>query len=119
MEYGLKPLGREKLWTWGLLAPTLIGLVFGAIGSLLATLVLSLFDWDLISSPKWAGLANYVALFENSNYVKAFTNTIVFAGLYVPGAMGVFERSIYTDFIYLGGPKSFIGEMVALTPCAS
>ena len=36
MEYGLKPLGREKLWLWLMLAPTIIGLAFGTIGSLLA-----------------------------------------------------------------------------------
>src|SRR5574342_864562 len=87
MEYGLRPLGREKLWLWGLLAPTLIGLTFGTIGSLLATLLLSFFSWDLIAPPTWNGLANYVALVENSAYLKAFTNTIVFTGLYVPGVV--------------------------------
>ena len=87
MEYGLRPLGREKLWLWGLLAPTLIGLTFGTIGSLLATLLLSFFSWDLIAPPTWNGVANYVALVENSAYLKAFTNTIVFAGLYVPGVV--------------------------------
>lgn len=87
MEYGLRPLGREKLWLWGLLAPTLIGLAFGTIGSLLATLLLSFFSWDLIAPPVWNGLANYVALVENSAYLKAFTNTIVFTGLYVPGVV--------------------------------
>jgi multiple sugar transport system permease protein len=84
MEYGLKPLGRERLWSWGLLFPTLIGLAFGTIGSLLATLFLSFFDWDLITPIKWAGLSNYVALVQNSAYVKSFTNTILFAALYVP-----------------------------------
>ena len=44
MEYGLRRLGKEKFWLWLLLAPTLIGLVFGTIGSLLATSALSFFD---------------------------------------------------------------------------
>ncbi len=87
MEYGLKPLGREKLWLWALLAPTLIGLVFGTIGSLLATLTISFLNWDLIRPPTWAGLANYISLFENEANLKAFTNTIVFAALYVPGVV--------------------------------
>ena len=38
MEFGLKPLGREKFWLWALLAPTIFGLVFSAFGALLATL---------------------------------------------------------------------------------
>jgi multiple sugar transport system permease protein len=87
MQYGLKPLGREKLWLWAMLTPTLIGLAFGTIGSLLATLALSFFEWDLIRPPQWAGLANYIALFQNEAYLEAFTNTITFAALYVPGVV--------------------------------
>jgi multiple sugar transport system permease protein len=87
MEYGLKPLGREKVWLWLMLAPTLIGLVFGTIGSLLATIGLSFFDWDLIGTPKWAEVSNYVALFENKDYIEAFSNTIRFTALYVPGVV--------------------------------
>jgi multiple sugar transport system permease protein len=87
MDYGLKPLGREKLWLWLMLVPTLIGLVFGTIGSLLATLGLSLFDWDLINAPTWAGVSNYVALFQNKDYIEAFTNTLKFSALYVPAVV--------------------------------
>lgn len=87
MDYGLRPLGREKLSLWLMLIPTLIGLVFGTIGSLLATLVLSLFDWDLINTPTWAGISNYVALFQNKDYIEAFINTLKFSALYVPGVV--------------------------------
>jgi multiple sugar transport system permease protein len=87
MQYGLKPLGREKMWLWVMLTPTLIGLAFGTIGSLLATLALSFFEWDLIRPPQWAGISNYVALFQNEAYLKAFTNTITFAAYYVPGVV--------------------------------
>jgi multiple sugar transport system permease protein len=96
MQAGLKPLGRERLWLWALLTPTLFGLAFGAIGSFLATILLSFFDWDLLSVPKWAGISNYVALFKNAAYVRSFTNTLTFAAFYVPsvGGMSVF-RTIY------------------------
>lgn len=40
------------------------------------------------------------------------------AGLYVPGMMGVDERTLYIDFIHVGGPRSGYEEMAALTPCA-
>jgi hypothetical protein len=40
------------------------------------------------------------------------------SGLYVPGAMAATERSIYLDFIHVGGAKSWFEEMAALTPCA-
>jgi len=87
MDYGLKPLGREKLWLWLMLTPTLIGLTFGTIGSLFATLGLSFFNWDLINSPTWAGMENYVQLFQNKDYIEAFSNTLKFSALYVPGVV--------------------------------
>jgi multiple sugar transport system permease protein len=87
MAFGLKPLGRERIWLWGLLTPTLIGLVFGTIGSLLATLLLSFFEWDLIRPPKLIGFDNYVALFTNESYFRSFKNTIIFAAMYVPGVL--------------------------------
>jgi multiple sugar transport system permease protein len=87
MEYGLKPLGREKLWLWLMLVPTIIGLLFGTIGSLLATLMLSFFDWDLIGAPTWAGFSNYVQLFQNESYMEAFSNTLKFSAMYVPGVV--------------------------------
>ncbi len=87
MEYGLKPLGREKLWLWVMLVPTIIGLAFGTIGSLLATLTLSFFDWDLIGTPTWAGISNYVQLFQNESYMEAFSNTLKFSAMYVPSVV--------------------------------
>ncbi len=87
MQYSLKPLGREKLWLWLMLLPTLIGLVFGTVGSLLATVALSFFEWDLIRPPEFAGLENYLALFQREEYIRAFRNTITFAGMYVPGVV--------------------------------
>jgi multiple sugar transport system permease protein len=87
MEYGLKPLGRERLSLWLMLTPTLIGLVFGALGSILATIALSFSHWDLLTPPKWAGLANYIALFNDPKLFKALTNTFKFSVLYVPGVV--------------------------------
>jgi multiple sugar transport system permease protein len=87
MEYGLKPLGREKVWLWVMLTPTLIGLVFGALGSILATLGLSFTHWDLLTPPTWAGLSNYADLFKNPAYFKALTNTFKFSVMYVPGVV--------------------------------
>ncbi len=87
MDYGLKPLGREKLWLGVMLGPTLIGLVFGALGSILATLVLSFTHWDLLTPITPAGFSNYVALFTNPAYLKALINTFEFSAMYVPGVV--------------------------------
>ena len=87
MDFGLKPLGRERLWLWIMLAPTLIGLIFGALGSILATLGLSFMHWDLLTPPTWAGASNYINLFTNAAYFKALTNTFTFSAMYVPGVV--------------------------------
>jgi multiple sugar transport system permease protein len=87
MEYGLKPLGRERFWLLLLLAPTLIGLIFGAFGSILATIILSFMKWDLLTPPTWAGIENYIALFANEKFNTALTNTIKFSAMYVPGVV--------------------------------
>ncbi len=87
MQTGLRPLGTERIWLWVLLAPTLIGLAFGAVGSVFATLGISFLHWDLITTPRFAGLDNYARLLTDSLFQKALVNTIVFAALYVPGVM--------------------------------
>ncbi|GAB2873001.1 hypothetical protein GCM10027277_47840 [Pseudoduganella ginsengisoli] len=40
-------------------------------------------------------------------------------GLYLPGTMAVASRSLYTDFIYAGGPSSTYDEMAGLLPCGA
>jgi len=87
MEYGLKPLGREKLWLLALLMPTLIGLLFGALGSVIATVVLSFAKWDLLTPPTWAGTINYVSLVTDQKVLLSLTNTLKFTALYVPGVV--------------------------------
>ncbi len=84
MQSGLKPLGRERVWVLLLLAPTLIGLIFGAFGSVLATIGLSLFKWDLLTPPEFVGLDNFTALTTDSSFLKAFSNTVRFSIIYVP-----------------------------------
>ncbi len=87
MEYGLKPLGREKFWLWALLTPTFIGLIFGALGSVVATVLLSFANWDLLTPPTWAGVVNYVNLFTDKKLMSSLINTIQFTAMYVPGVV--------------------------------
>jgi multiple sugar transport system permease protein len=84
---GIKPLGRERVWVGVLLAPTLFGLLFGALGSVLATVIISLTSWDLLTPATWAGLDNYGKLFTDAKFVTALANTVKFSALYVPGVV--------------------------------
>ncbi len=81
---GLNPLGRERWTVSFLLLPTLLGLALGALGSVLATFALSFYDWDLIGSPSWVGLSNYIELPNDRMFMNALVNTTLFSALYVP-----------------------------------
>lgn len=87
MQAGLKPIGREWWWVLLLLAPTLVGLVFGAFGSVLATVGISFLNWDLLTPPTWAGLDNFVQLTKDSLFLKSVTNTVLFSAVYVPAVI--------------------------------
>jgi len=87
MQEGLRPLGRERGWLMILLTPTIIGLVFGTVGSIIATIILSLLKWDLISPPQFVGLQNFAGLLKDQLFLKSITVTVSFALLYVPGTM--------------------------------
>lgn len=87
MGGGITPLGRERWWLLLLLAPTLVGLVFGAFGSVLASVFISLTKWDLLTPLEWVGLQNYQALLTDRTFHRSLTVTTQFAAMYVPGVI--------------------------------
>ncbi|MFL5802424.1 MAG: carbohydrate ABC transporter permease [Roseiflexaceae bacterium] len=87
MQAGIKPLGSERVWLIMLLLPTMVGLLFGALGSVLATVGISLLNWDLIAAPTWAGLDNYIGLLHDDLFLRALRVTFAFSLLYVPGTV--------------------------------
>jgi multiple sugar transport system permease protein len=66
------------------LSPWILGFVIFTAGPSLASLVLSLMKWDVISPAKWVGLANYKRLFNDPLLVAALWNTVVYAALSIP-----------------------------------
>jgi len=80
----LAPLGRERAWVLVFLAPTLVGLALGTVGSIFATVAISFTNWDLLTDPTWAGVSNYQGLPGDRLFMKSLWNTLAFSGLYVP-----------------------------------
>jgi multiple sugar transport system permease protein len=87
MQTGLRPIGSERIWVWVLLAPTLVGILFGVLGSIVATVGISFLNWDMLTPPTFAGLENYARLFTDRLFQKALVNTFVFAAMYVPAVL--------------------------------
>ena len=77
---------RSGEWRWALLflAPTLIGLAVLSAGPILATLVISLTNWDLLTPPSFAGIDNYTNLLGDPRFLTALRNTFFYSAVSVP-----------------------------------
>jgi multiple sugar transport system permease protein len=78
------PLGGEGRWALLFLAPTLIGLAILSAGPILATVAISLTEWDLLTAPKLVGLDNFVELASDDRFLKALRNTFFYTVVSVP-----------------------------------
>jgi ABC-type sugar transport system permease subunit len=77
---------RDLAW---MLGPTLLALsVFFWLPVLLAAIT-SLFDWDLLTPPRYVGLENYRALSESSELWHMLKNTVVLSFVVVLASMGI------------------------------
>ncbi len=76
---------REALFFFLFISPWLVGLVAFTAGPILASLYLSLNDYAVIDTPRWAGLANYQRAFTaDPLFWKSLGNTAYYVGIGVP-----------------------------------
>lgn len=82
---------KKKQWI-GLvfIAPWLIGLIGLQIYPFVASLFYSFTEYNIMSSPKWIGLANYVKLFTADNeFWNSLKVTLIYTIFTVPGKLTV------------------------------
>ena len=76
---------RENRSGYLFLAPWLIGLVFITIGPMIASAYLSFTNYDILSSPKWIGLDNYIQMFTaDPRFLQALKVTFTYVWVSVP-----------------------------------
>ncbi|WP_328523238.1 carbohydrate ABC transporter permease [Kribbella sp. NBC_00359] len=81
---------REALWFYLFASPWIIGFVVFLLGPMLASVYISLTDWDSFTPPKWVGLQNYNRLLtEDPVFWKALWNTFYYAAISVPLGLGI------------------------------
>jgi multiple sugar transport system permease protein len=79
------PQARRNLLGYLFIAPWLIGFLVFTAGPFLTSVFLSFTRYDVVSSPKWVGLANYqVLLGQDELFFKSAWVTIRFAIVSVP-----------------------------------
>ena len=86
---GRGPIDREGRWALAFLAPTLIGLAVLSAGPILATLAISLTNWDLLTAPTFAGFDNFVALVSDDRFLEALRNTFFYTIVSVPLGLAI------------------------------
>jgi multiple sugar transport system permease protein len=84
---GRGPLGSEERWAYLFIAPMLVGLVVLSAGPILASLAISLTDWDLLTAPTFIGVDNFAGLFADRRFASALRNTTFYVVVSVPLGM--------------------------------
>lgn len=86
----LRPSVREALWGLVFIGPWLIGLLLFTAGPMVASLVMSLTDFNLVKpeATKFVGLDNYARLASDPTIWQSLIATFKFALLAIPLTMG-------------------------------
>jgi multiple sugar transport system permease protein len=71
-------------WLTLFLLPGLGGLLIFTVAPILASLVLTLFQWDLLTPPRFIGLENYAKLLGDREFWAALRHTLGFIIGYLP-----------------------------------
>lgn len=64
---------------WLFIAPALIGTLIFVILPILASFILSFFEWDLLTPAKFVGFSNYETILAEPSYLKILVNTFYYA----------------------------------------
>ncbi len=80
---------RRRLDPYWMLGPTLLLLAAFFFYPLAYAAYISLFDWDLLTPPRWVGLGNYRALIASGELGDAVVTTLVFSLVVVAGSMAL------------------------------
>ncbi len=110
---------RQNAMYYIMIAPFLILFFLFTVLPVISSVVLSFFDFDAVSMPKWAGFDNYSRMFlEDDVFPSALSNTLVFA--VITGPIGFFLAFMLAWMVNEFGPTtrtilSFLFYAPALT----
>ena len=87
---GPRPARRRETWAaFGFLSPWIIGFLVFMAGPMVASLVLSLTDYDVLTSTDFVGAENYRQLIADPKVRTSLANTLIYTVLHVPLTMAV------------------------------
>ncbi len=69
---------QEERYFWLFISPWIVGFLLFQGGPIVASVVLSLTEWNLLTEPKWLWAGNYVKLFTLDDvFASALVNTVI------------------------------------------
>jgi multiple sugar transport system permease protein len=74
----------ETFYGWLFITPSVLGLILLRMGPVLVSLGLSFTKYDIISPPKWVGLANFAKLPTDRLWLKSISVTLEYVALAIP-----------------------------------
>jgi multiple sugar transport system permease protein len=80
----LKRHRNERLVALSFLAPNLIGFIVLTVLPILATVYISLTEWNLLKPPQWLGFDNYLKIFVSKRFLQTLGNTAYYTIASVP-----------------------------------
>lgn len=75
---------REALHGYVFMSPAILGLLIFTLGPIIASLLLSFTDYNIITDPEWVGLKNYVDMFEERLFWQALRVSAIYSIVSVP-----------------------------------
>lgn len=76
---------REALLGYAFISPWLLGFIFFTAVPILASFGISFTRWNIVGTPKWVGLQNYMHIFTNdSGFEQALKVTFKYSLIYLP-----------------------------------
>lgn len=78
---------RHAAWVALFVLPGFSALLLFVIGPILASLVLTVFEWDLLTDPKFVGIDNLTRLVADEAFWSALWHTLYYIAGYVPLVM--------------------------------
>lgn len=78
---------HKYFWISFFLLPSLSGLIFFTVLPILSSLGLTLYKWDLLTSPEFVGLGNFQRLVYDKSFWAALAHTLYFIAGYIPLVM--------------------------------
>ncbi|MEL7650028.1 MAG: sugar ABC transporter permease [Sedimentibacter sp.] len=78
---------KDALSGYMFIAPALISFLIFVLYPVVASFVISGFDWGILGTPKFIGLENYKTLFKDPVFIESLKNTFKWVIIYVPASI--------------------------------